>query len=626
MRKKLTNLPRRAKQLIALFADVFLVSLSFLVALYMRLGEFFIPSEDRLLIIALATALSIPIFMRFGLYRAVFRYISVQMGWAILKAVALYSAILGSSIFLLGVTSIPRSVIIINAFVTFVAVAGSRVFARWWFTSEKRFALNPSDEAKRVLIYGAGAAGVQLASAMAHSHELKVVGFLDDQPDLRKQVIRGLTVYSPDQLEWVIRKFKVDEVLLAMPSAPRSRRRQIVQELDKLQIEVRTLPGLAEIASGKVSLSDLRKVEISDILGRDAVKPNEDLLRKNISDKVVMVTGAGGSIGSELCRQIAALSPKRIVLFELSEFGLYEIERELKGLPSPTPTVAILGSVLDESLLEHVMTSHGVQTVYHAAAYKHVPLVESNPSQGVYNNVFGTWRAARAARTCKVEAFVLISTDKAVRPTNIMGASKRLAEMVLQSMAEKSNGMLLTMVRFGNVLGSSGSVVPLFREQIAKGGPVTVTHPEITRYFMTIPEASQLVIQAGAMGKGGDVFVLDMGESVKIIDLARRMIRLSGYDIKDENNPNGEIEITYSGLRPGEKLYEELLIGGNTSETSHSLIMRAEEHYSDEATLIWILDQLEKAIIACDLERLRNLMCEAVAEYNAQEFDEIVSA
>ncbi len=619
MKEALTNLPRHYKQEIVVLVDVFLISLSLSVSLSLRLGEFVVPTGVRLALILAAPLLAIPIFTRYGLYRAVFRYIGVHMGWAIFKAVVLFTLILATVVFLLGNAEIPRSVILINAFVSFLALSGSRVLARWWFTSSGRLSLKPED-ARRVMIYGAGAAGVQLASALAYSDEVQLVGFLDDRTELHRKVIRGLTVYPTTKMENLVVKLRVEEVLLAMPSAPRARKRQIVNELDKLRIEVRTLPGLAELAQGKVRVSDLRKVEISDILGRDAVQPNEDLLHKNIKGKVVLVTGAGGSIGSELCRQICALDPSSIILYERSEHALYEIDRELNGLGLGFPIISILGSVLDEALLAQNMSRHGVQTVYHAAAYKHVPLVEANPAQGVYNNVFGTWRAARAARSSGVEAFVLISTDKAVRPTNIMGASKRLAEMILQCMSMESD-MLMTMVRFGNVLGSSGSVVPLFREQIAAGGPVTVTHPEVTRYFMTIPEASQLVIQAGAMGQGGDVFVLDMGESVKIVDLARRMIRLSGYDVRDENNPDGEIEIRFSGLRPGEKLYEELLIGDNTSETSHPLILRAEEDHSNEETLEWILGQLEEAIVTDDGDRIHQLMEEAMTEYFAQNGD-----
>lgn len=619
MKEALTNLPRRYKQGIVVLVDIALISLSLTLSLSMRLGDFVIPSGMRLTLVLLAPLLAIPIFAKFGMYRAVFRYISVHMGWAIFKAVSLFTLILTTVVFLLGNADIPRSVILINGFVAFLAVAGSRVLARWWFTSSGKLSLKP-ESARRVIIYGAGAAGVQLASALAHSHEVQLIGFLDDRKELHNKVIRGLTVYQTTEMEKLVVKLSVDEVLLAIPSAPRARRRQIVNELDKLRIEVRTLPGLAELAQGKVRISDLRKVEISDILGRDAVQPNIDLLRRNITGKNVLVTGAGGSIGSELCRQIAALNPNSLILFELSEHALYEIDRELRGMFLRFPVTAVLGSVLDEPLMTSTLQRHAVHTVYHAAAYKHVPLVESNPSQGVYNNVFGTWRAASAARAANVEAFVLISTDKAVRPTNVMGASKRLAEMVLQCMNQSSD-TLMTMVRFGNVLGSSGSVVPLFREQISQGGPVTVTHPDVTRYFMTIPEASQLVIQAGAMGQGGDVFVLDMGESVKIIDLARRMIRLSGYEVRDENNPDGEIEIQFSGLRPGEKLYEELLIGDNTSETSHPLILRAEEHHSNEETLEWILGQLEEAVVTDDGDRVQELMAEAVTEYSLQNGD-----
>ncbi len=610
MKSTLSHLPRRQKQALAIAADGLLLATSLYVSLCLRHGSASPGlSPGAQAFILAAPLLAIPIFARLGLYRAVFRYISVQMGWAIVKAIALYTALLGLSLFLLSTIAIPRSVILINAFVAFFAISGSRVLVRWWFTGGSLRGLTPKLGAERVLIYGAGAAGIQLASALDHSDEFTVAGFLDDAHDAQGHAIRGFPVFDPAELEGLTKSLNIKEVLLAMPSASRRRKREIVYRLDALGVGVRTLPGLSELAQGRVRVSDLKQVEISDILGRDAVAPNEALLHRNITGKVVMVTGAGGSIGSELCRQIARLTPKALILFERSEFALYQIDRELEGSGIP-----IMGSVLDEALLESVMRNYGVETVYHAAAYKHVPLVEANPAQGVYNNVFGTLRAARAARSTGVTAFVLISTDKAVRPTNVMGASKRLAEMILQCMAPTTN-MLLTMVRFGNVLGSSGSVVPLFREQIAQGGPVTVTHPDVTRYFMTIPEASQLVIQAGAMGSGGDVFVLDMGEPVKIVDLARRMVRLSGFDIKDENNPDGEIEIIVSGLRPGEKLYEELLIGDNTSATSHPLILRAEEHHADETTIEWILKQLEDAIAADDAARIRSLMLEAVDEY-----------
>ncbi|MEQ9103563.1 MAG: nucleoside-diphosphate sugar epimerase/dehydratase [Rhodothermales bacterium] len=615
MRERLLGISRLQKQAVVALVDVATVTAALCLSLWLRLGDITVPVGDQVLLILLAPLVAVPIFGRFGLYRAVFRYVSIHMGWAILKSVAVLSAVLGLGIYLTGAESIPRSLVLINAFVVFVGVSGTRVLARWCFSSEmSTFNGRGAGKRERVLIYGAGAAGVQLASALAHSREVDVAGFVDDDRELQRHSVRGIRVHAPEDLALLVPAIGVTEVLMAMPSATKARVREIVASLDKLRVEVRTLPGLAELAQGRVQVSDLRRVEITDILGRNPVQPNTDLLTRNIAGRSVLVTGAGGSIGSELCRQIAALSPTRIVLFERSEFALYEIERELRRTHPGLTLIPILGSVLDESHVEHVMRQNNVETVYHAAAYKHVPLVEANPAQGVYNNVFGTWRTARAAQAAGVGAFVLISTDKAVRPTNVMGASKRLAEMVLQCMAQNTD-MVLTMVRFGNVLGSSGSVVPLFKEQIQAGGPVTVTHPDVTRYFMTIPEASQLVIQAGAMGSGGDVFVLDMGEPVRIVDLARRMIRLSGFDVREADHPTGDIEIAFSGLRPGEKLYEELLIGSNTSTTEHPLILRAEEHFKDEESVEWILSELEDAILKSDANRIVSLMHAAVDEY-----------
>lgn len=621
MHNLLTNLPRHGKQGIAILADALILAASLYVSISMRYGEFVSIDGPLAILLFGSYPLAFLVFLKFGLYRAIFRYISVQMGWAILKAVSLYSVILGTTLFLQDFVSIPRSVVLINAFVAFVGISGSRVFARWWFTTEGRLKLNPSSEAKNVLIYGAGKAGVQLASAMNHTLKVNIFGFIDDDTSLHGRHIRGLTVYGPDNLQSLVNDGHIDEVLLAIPSASKSRIREIVSRLDQLGMEIRTLPGLVELATGRVEVSDLRQVEIADILGREAVQPNNELLSKNITGKTVMVTGGGGSIGSELCRQIIALNPAKLVVFERSEFALYKIDQELNQIELTVrdkvhhvKIAPVLGSVTNEHLITSVMQEHVVQTVYHAAAYKHVPLVEANPAQGVYNNVFGTWRTVRAATASGVESFVLISTDKAVRPTNVMGTTKRFAEMVCQSMSEKTD-MMITMVRFGNVLGSSGSVVPLFKNQIEQGGPVTVTHREVTRYFMTIPEASQLVIQAGAMGKGGDVFVLDMGESIKIVDLARRMIRLSGLDVKDDSNPTGEIEIAYSGLRPGEKLYEELLIEDGCLSTSHPLILRAQEAFIKEGELLAILDDLHFAVKQNNHREIIALLLKAVTEY-----------
>jgi len=496
-----------------------------------------------------------------------------------------------------------------------------RITARWLLIKDK-FTTNDTSslgDCKTALVYGAGDAGIQLASALEYSVEYKLVGFIDDSKELQGNQIRGLDVYSVDEINDVINKIKVDEVLVAMPSASRTKRRSVIDKLELFPVVVRILPGVAELAEGKVSIGDLRKVSIKDLLGRDTVKPNKELLGKNITNKTVVVTGAGGSIGSELCRQIIFLKPKALILYEMSELALYTIEKELSNIGVHSMDIyPILGSVNNKTRLSNAFKHFDVDTVYHTAAYKHVPMVEFNNTEGVDNNVFGTLNCAQAAIESGVETFVLISTDKAVRPTNTMGATKRSAELVLQALSAQQSGTKFTMVRFGNVLGSSGSVIPLFKQQIKAGGPVTVTDVNIIRYFMTIPEAVELVIQAGAMGTGGDVFVLDMGEPVRVDDLAKKMIRLSGLEVKDEAHPEGDIEIKYTGLRPGEKLYEELLIGDNVSKTDNPLIMRAEEDALTWDELKPILDGLELAIADCDHEQLRKLLMQAVPGFKPQ--------
>jgi FlaA1/EpsC-like NDP-sugar epimerase len=470
-----------------------------------------------------------------------------------------------------------------------------------------------------VIIYGAGSAGRQLLTALQQSSEYQPVAFIDDSNELQKQSIGGVEVFTPNDLKGLISKSEASEILLAIPSASRTRRNEIIDFLESYPVMVRSLPGVSELAQGKVNVADLKEVSIRDLLGRDMVEPNKDLLSQNIADKVVLVTGAGGSIGSELCRQIIFLKPKTLILYEMSELALYTIEKELSNIGVHSMDIyPILGSVNNKSRLTNVFERFSVDTIYHAAAYKHVPMVEFNNTEGVNNNIFGTLSCAQVAIDTGVETFVLISTDKAVRPTNTMGATKRSAELVLQALAAKQSGTKFTMVRFGNVLGSSGSVIPLFKQQIKEGGPVTVTDKDIIRYFMTIPEAVELVIQAGAMGLGGDVFVLDMGKPVKIYDLAKKMIHLTGLEVKDKSNPKGDIEIQITGLRPGEKLFEELLIGDNVSDTSHPLIMRAEED-----TLAWnelklILDELKLAIDECDHIKLRKLLMQVVPEFKPQ--------
>jgi FlaA1/EpsC-like NDP-sugar epimerase len=577
-----------------------------------------------------APVIAIPIFVHFGLYRVVIRYVGVKALWTIVQAVSLYALVWGIIGFMAAVDGIPRTVIFINWVLSLLVIGGLRFVARMILSEDFRsftqryflrqnFKSKIDRESKKVIIYGAGDAGVQLVSALQHSSEYNPVGFIDDSKELQGNQIRGLTVYPGDEITDVIDKLKVDEVLIAMPSTSRTKRRDIIDKLELYPVVVRILPGVVELAEGKITIGDLREISVKDLLGRDTIMANKDLLGKNITNKVVLVTGAGGSIGSELCRQIASLQPKTLILYEMSELALYTIERELSNIGAYAMEVyPILGNINNKNRLISVFRHFGVDTVYHAAAYKHVPMVEFNNTEGVNNNVFGTLNCAQAAIDEGVETFVLISTDKAVRPTNTMGATKRSAELILQALTVKQSDTKFTMVRFGNVLESSGSVIPLFKEQIKEGGPVTVTDINIIRYFMTTSEAVELVIQAGAMGTGGDVFVLDMGSPVRIADLAKKMIRLSGLEIKDESNPNGDIEVKYTGLRPGEKLYEELLIGDNVSETNNPMIMRAQEDMLGWSELKLILDELEVATQKCDQQKLRELLIKLVPDFKPQ--------
>jgi FlaA1/EpsC-like NDP-sugar epimerase len=511
---------------------------------------------------------------------------------------------------------VPRSAWIIYWLVAIALIGSSRFVIRDLLRIRiRRLAPRP-----RVAIYGAGGAGVQLANSLAHSQELEPAVFLDDDPALEGSRIAGLKVRSAARLPRLIDREQITTVLLAMPSIPHRRRREIIDALAELPVTVMAMPTLAEIAAGTKRVDDVREVDIEDLLGRDPVQPNRLLLERCIAGKSVMVTGAGGSIGAELCRQIAGLGPSRLLLLERSEPALYAIEQEVQRLcaAKATEVVALLGSATNGDRMRRVMTGFQVDTVYHAAAYKHVPMVEHNPIEGVQNNIVGTLRTAAAAMASGVSTFVLISTDKAVRPTNVMGASKRFAELILQGLAQRDPSTRFCMVRFGNVLDSSGSVVPLFRDQIRHGGPVTVTHPEVIRYFMTIPEAAQLVLQAGSMGVGGDVFVLDMGEPVRILDLARQMIRLSGLEVQDEDNPDGDIRIEFTGLRPGEKLYEELLIGEHDEATEHPRIRRAQEESLPWPAVQSLLERLEAACERCDTAELRVVLEEAVRGYEPE--------
>ncbi|GIU46654.1 nucleoside-diphosphate sugar epimerase [Shewanella colwelliana] len=611
----LFGLKRAHKRLVSLSVDAVFLCLAFWTALLVRIDDVVVLANTHYwLLLFIVVPLSLAAFAKLGLYRAVLRYMGLQALTAIGVGVMFSTVSLVLFAFYID-AQIPRTVPIIYAAFSLVFIGGTRAVVRSMVGSGMKRIGEP------VIIYGAGVSGRQLLSSLAQSHEYYPFAFVDDDESLHGTVIQGVHVHSPSIIRKLVKQKTATKILLAMPSAPRSRRQAILTQLEPLAVQILTLPAMADLVNGTKLYSDIKEVEIDDLLGRDSVAPRGDLLAANIRNKVVMVTGAGGSIGSELCRQILKQTPKKLVLFELSEFGLYAIERELnataKELGLDVEIFPMMGSVQRENRVQAVMEAFEVQTVYHAAAYKHVPLVEHNVVEGVRNNIFGTLYTARAAIAAKVETFVLVSTDKAVRPTNVMGTTKRMAELILQALSAKEDHLTrFCMVRFGNVLGSSGSVVPLFRKQIANGGPVTVTHPEITRFFMTIPEASQLVIQAGAMGKGGDVFVLDMGKSVKIVDLASKMIRLSGFEVKDDTHPDGDIAIEFSGLRPGEKLYEELLIGDDVTGTEHERIMTANEVCLTWKELEAILDRLDKACHNFQHEVIRDILLTTPTGFN----------
>ena len=612
---------RSVKRLITLAADFIMVVSTLWLAFSLRYGVFYLPPQKLVWIFLLAPIIAIPVFIKFGLYRAIVRYLGMQALWTVVKATILYALLFAVVVLILGTEGVPRTVYGIQGLLLLIFVGGSRLIARWWFYHAFKGRMD-SQKSRRsippVIIYGAGASGAQMLAALKMSRQLNPVAFIDDDTNLINQQINGLDVYAFNQLNYLIEKYNVQDLLLAMPSVARSRRQKVIRLLEPYPLHVRTLPSLIDLAEGKVTVSDIQEVDIADLLGREQVEPIPAMLKANTTAKAVMVTGAGGSIGSELCRQIVKLKPSILVLYELNEFSLYAIEKELNSLGLNIKVIPVLGTVLDQTRIKRVCNKFAINTIYHTAAYKHVPMVERNTTEGIRNNIFGTLKCAKAAIESDVETFVLISTDKAVRPTNTMGASKRFAELVLQGLAQEKTNTRFTMVRFGNVLGSSGSVVPLFREQILNGGPVTVTDPRIIRYFMTIPEAAELVIQAGAMGKGGDVFVLDMGVPIRILDLAKRMIHLSGFVEKDEEFPEGDIEITYTGLRPGEKLYEELLIGDKVSDTEHQKIMRAEEKVIPWSELNEILLRLEQANNDDDCHRVRELLIDYVDGFKPQ--------
>ncbi|WP_076923747.1 nucleoside-diphosphate sugar epimerase/dehydratase [Pseudoalteromonas sp. EB27] len=615
--RSILNASRAKKRLITLFIDTLFIVIAFWLALIVRLDSFEpLQRLDNWLLLAVLIPVSLYTFISLGLYRAVLRYMNSQAIWAIVLGTVITTVSLVLIAFLIGV-DIPRTMPFIFAWLCLLTVGGARVLVRaiiGKMTTSKK---------ESVIIYGAGSAGRQLATALGAGPEYFVSAFIDDDATKHGSIIQGIPVVCFKGIYELINKRKVNKVLLALPSATRARRKEILAQLEPLTIKVLSMPGMADVVEGKAKLAEITEVGVEDLLGRDPVAPKMDLMTANITKKVVMVTGAGGSIGSELCRQIVKQQPTKLILFEQSEFALYSIEKELNEYVCNNALelelIPIMGSVQRINRFETVMKTFGVHTVYHAAAYKHVPLVEHNVVEGVRNNVFGTYYCAKAAVNAGVENFVLISTDKAVRPTNVMGATKRMAELVLQGLAQEQGVKHKTrfcMVRFGNVLGSSGSVVPLFRRQIKEGGPITLTHPDITRFFMTIPEAAQLVIQAGAMGKGGDVFVLDMGDPVKIKDLATKMVRLSGFEVKSDTNPHGDIEIKCTGLRPGEKLYEELLIGNNVGETTHERIMTASEVMLPLAELNVFIEALDIACHNFDHESIRQLLLDAPTGFN----------
>jgi FlaA1/EpsC-like NDP-sugar epimerase len=628
MLNRVIHLSRFTKQNIAIFVDAFLSILATWMAFVLRLDTVSWPAGYQWHVYQLALLLAIPIFIRCGLYREIFRYTGIAAMVAVVKAVSLYGAILFSLLLWLALPGVPRSLGILQPLLLLIFIGGSRAFARLLLL--KMESRSKHQQEARLLIYGAGAAGAQIATALEQMHQLNLIGFLEDNAQLFGKTINGRRVYPASDVANLIKVYAITDVLLALPSVSRSHRNEIIEKLREHQVHIRSLPDMGDLARGHVTVTDIHELDILDLLGRDPVPPNPALISRNITDKVVLVTGAGGSIGSELCRQILIARPAKLLLLDHNEFSLYAIHRDLEERLVPmrcrTQLVPLLGSVRDFERVNQIFKTWHPRTVYHAAAYKHVHLVEQNPVEGVRNNVFGTYNVARAAIENGVVDYVLVSTDKAVRPTNIMGATKRLAEMLLQALAASDAPALLrasdgtgghknttrfSMVRFGNVLDSSGSVVPLFREQIRTGGPITLTDPEVIRYFMTIPEAAQLVVQAGALAEGGDVFVLDMGDPVKIIDLAYKMVELSGLTIRDEKSPDGDIEITITGLRTGEKLYEELLLGENPQETIHPRIMRAHEEFlpwdllrSELANMEALLDIHDIAAIRATLQKL----------------------
>ncbi len=617
-------LTRRQKVAIQVTLDAILILLCFIAAMSIRLESFQFLANTAIWtpfgISALAALSSLSVL---GVYRSLVRFVTGKILMSVGKAVLISAVVLFLSNSLLN-AGIPRSVPFIQAVLLFLSIGGTRFVARQVFRQSIQF------HKKSVVIYGAGDAGLELANSMFHDRNHRPVAFIDDNPALHGLTIGGCTVFPPDKLPDLVQTFSVGAILLAMPSISRARRRDIITGLEGVGVEIKTIPSISDVVSGRAKLSELREVSLEDLLGRDTIAPNDYLLKKNISGKVVLVSGAGGSIGSELCRQILSQEPASLILYDVSEFALYAIDSELsqiaKKTGSPTTITAVLGSVQNAERLEFTMRTFQPQTIFHAAAYKHVPLIEDNVIEGVRNNVFGTLTIAELSQKLGIENFILISTDKAVRPTNIMGATKRVAELICQALAQDRSETTFSMVRFGNVLGSSGSVIPRFRQQIDAGGPITVTHPEINRYFMTIPEAAQLVLQAGAMAKGGDVFVLDMGQPVKIADLAASMVRLHGlvpYYVEDPEQvfpERGDIPICFTGLRKGEKLYEELLIGQDPQKTDHPRIMTASEVFLPKPRLMHSLERLRSACVTFDLPEVYATLFDLPLEFRSKEY------
>ncbi|MCR9103779.1 MAG: polysaccharide biosynthesis protein [Gammaproteobacteria bacterium] len=611
--EKVVELPRNIKQACLLSLDMVYVAAAMWGAIALRWGHSqFTLGPVEIVCGVFTLIVSAVIFLRLGLYRAVIRFMGQQAIWAILTAVSYSALVLGATFFFTR-AEVPRSTPFIYWGLLMLGIGGTRLAVRAYYQAKLR------SMSENVIIYGAGQSGRQLLHALQHGEQYHPVAFVDDEQRLHRSVINGLHVAQPVDLERLIERHKITQVLLAVPSASHERRREIIDSLVGLPVHVRTVPTINELLAGEASVNQIRDIDLDDLLGRDPVPPQTELVERCIKDKVVMVTGAGGSIGSELCRQIIHAEPEELILLDNSEYALYSIERELRELmllqKLDIELVPLLGSVQDENRLINIYRSFDVATVYHAAAYKHVPMVEYNIAEGVANNVFGTWYAAEAARKAGVETFVLVSTDKAVRPTNIMGASKRFAEMVLQGLSQLDGHTRFCMVRFGNVLGSSGSVVPLFRQQIEAGGPVTVTHPEVSRYFMSIAEAAQLVLQASSLGEGGDVFVLDMGEPVRIVDLARRMIRLSGYEMDPDKHESEHIDIEFIGLRPGEKLHEELLLGDNVEGTEHPMIMRAQEESLPYDDMYIMLQEMREHCDTLDCDGISAILTSAVSGF-----------